>query len=229
MTTVKTKRPPKSHLRIDPFVKDLLRNIDAGKTEVQLEKDSLVFSQDDPADAIFFVHSGKVKVTVVSSAGKEAVLGIFGPRACLGESCLAGQTLRLNTATAMLASTLYRVEKRAMRKALQAQPALSEKFMDCLLNRNIDLEEDLCDQLFNHSEKRLARVLLKLIHFSERGAQPAAIVPRVSHETLAEMVGTTRSRITYFMNKFRKLGLINYNGQTITVTAELLMDVVLKD
>jgi CRP-like cAMP-binding protein len=182
MTTVKTKRPARSHIRIDPFVKDLLRNIDAGKTEVQLEKDALVFSQDDPADAIFFVHSGKVKVTVVSSAGKEAVLGIFGPRACLGESCLAGQTLRLNTATAMLASILYRVEKRAMRKALQAQTALSEKFMDCLLNRNIDLEEDLCDQLFNHSEKRLARVLLKLIHFSERGAQPAAIVPRVSHE-----------------------------------------------
>jgi len=226
---LKSKRNVKAKSTIDPFVNDMLRNIGIGKTELQLEKDALVFSQDDRADAIFFIQSGKVKVTVVSSAGKEAVLGIFGPRACLGEACLADQPLRMNTATAILASTLYRIEKRAMREALQAQPVLSEKFTDALLNRNIALEEDLCDQLFNHSEKRLARVLLKLIHYTDRGTQPAAIVPRVSHETLAEMVGTTRSRITYFMNKFRKLGLINYDGRTITVTAELLTDVVLKD
>jgi len=119
---------------------------------VLLEKDGRVFSQDDPADALFFVQSGKVKVTVLSSAGKEAVLGIFGPRACLGEACLAGQTLRMNTATAMLATSLYRIDKRAMRKALLSQPEFSEKFTNCLLRRNIDLEEDLCDQLFNHSE-----------------------------------------------------------------------------
>jgi CRP-like cAMP-binding protein len=229
MTTLKSRRDGKFKSTIDPFVKELLRNIGIGKSEVQLEKDALVFSQDDPADAIFFIQTGKVKLTVVSSAGKEAVLGIFGPRACLGEACLAGKALRMNTATAILATTLYRIEKRVMRKAIQAQLELSEKFTDCLLNRNIDLEEDLCDQLFNHSEKRLARVLLKLIHFSERGAQPAAIVPRVSHETLAEMVGTTRSRITHFMNKFRKLGLITYDAKIITVTPELLTDVVLKD
>ena len=229
MIPSKVKRHSRSNSPIDPFVRDLLKHIDIGKSEVLLEKDAQVFSQDDPADALFFIQSGKVKVTVVSSAGKEAVLGIFGPRTCLGEACLAGQIVRVNTATAMLATSLYRIDKRAMRKALLSQPAFSEKFTNCLLRRNIDLEEDLCDQLFNHSEKRLARVLLKLIHSNERGTQPAAIVPRLSHETLAEMVGTTRSRITYFMNKFRKLGLINYDGRTITVTAELLTDVVLKD
>jgi CRP-like cAMP-binding protein len=125
MTTLKSRRDGKFNSTVDPFVKELLRNVGIGKSEVQLEKDALVFSQDDPADAIFFIQTGKVKLTVVSSAGKEAVLGIFGPRACLGEACLAGKALRMNTATAILATTLYRIEKRVMRKAIQAQLELS--------------------------------------------------------------------------------------------------------
>src|SRR6185436_9364634 len=184
--------------------------------------------QGDVAEAIYFIKSGKVKVTVVSRAGNEAVLMIVGPRGFLGEGSLVGQTRRVSTATALQPVTLFRIERRAMLGALQAQPDLSERFIASLLARNIDLEEDLCDQLFNHSEKRLARVLLKLARFGHDETLPAAKMPRVSHETLAEMVGTTRSRVTHFMNKFRKLGLIDYNGE-ITVRAELLTDVVLHD
>jgi CRP/FNR family transcriptional regulator, cyclic AMP receptor protein len=212
----------------DPYVTDLLENIDGGKTVLQLRKDAKVFSQGDPAEAIYFIQTGKVKITVVSAAGKEAVLTMLGPRGFLGEGCLIGQTLRISTATAIQSSTLFRIERGAMLRALHAQPELSEKFTASLLARNIDLEEDLCDQLFNHSEKRLARVLLKLARFGQHDALPAAKMPRISHETLAEMVGTTRSRITHFMNKFRTLGLIDYNGE-ITVRAELLTDVVLHD
>jgi CRP/FNR family transcriptional regulator, cyclic AMP receptor protein len=213
---------------VDPYVTDLLENIDHGKTILRLRKDATVFSQGDPAEAIYFIQTGKVKITVVSAVGKEAVLAMLGARGFLGEGCLVGQTLRLSTATAIQSSTLFRIERAAMLRALHAQPELSEKFTASLLARNIDLEEDLCDQLFNHSEKRLARVLLKLARFGQHDAMPAATMPRVSHETLAEMVGTTRSRITYFMNKFRTLGLIDYNGE-ITVRAELLTDVVLHD
>ena len=169
-----------------------------------------------------------LKITVVSAAGKEVVLTMLGPRGFFGEGCLVGQTLRVSTATAIQSSTLFRIERRAMLGALHAQPELSEKFTASLLSRNIDLEEDLCDQLFNHSEKRLARVLLKLARFGQHDPMPAAKMPRMSHETLAEMVGTTRSRVTHFMNKFRTLGLIDYNGE-ITVRAELLTDVVLHD
>jgi CRP/FNR family transcriptional regulator, cyclic AMP receptor protein len=213
---------------VDPYVTDLLENIDDGKTILRLQKDGIVFSQGDPAEAMYFIQTGKVKITVVSAAGKEAVLAMFGPRGFLGEGCLVGQTLRMSTATAIQSSTLFRIERRAMLRALHAQPELSEKFMASLLSRNLDLEEDLCDQLFNHSEKRLARVLLKLARFGQHETLPAAKMPRMSHETLAEMVGTTRSRVTHFMNKFRTLGLIDYNGE-ITVRAELLTDVVLHD
>jgi len=212
----------------DPYVVELLENIVEGKTILQLGKDVKVFSQGDSAEAIYFIQTGKVKVTVVSAIGNEAVLAILGPRGFLGEGCLVGQTLRVSTATAVQSTTIFRIERRAMLRALHAQPELSEKFTASLLARNIDLEEDLCDQLFNHGEKRLARVLLKLARFGQHDATPAAKMPRVSHETLAEMVGTTRSRITHFMNKFRKMGLIDYNGE-ITVRAELLTDVVLHD
>jgi CRP/FNR family cyclic AMP-dependent transcriptional regulator len=212
----------------DPYIAELLENIAEGKTVLQLGKDEKVFSQGDTAEAIYFIQTGKVKVTVVSSVGNEAVLSIQGPRGLLGEGCLVGQTIRVSTATAIQPSTLFRIERRAMLRALTAQPALSEKFIASLLAHNIDLEEDLCDQLFNHSEKRLARVLLKLARFGLNEALPAAKMPRVSHETLAAMVGTTRSRVNHFMNKFRKLGLIDYNGH-ITVRAELLTDVVLHD
>jgi CRP/FNR family transcriptional regulator, cyclic AMP receptor protein len=213
---------------VDPYVMNLLENIVEGKTVLQLGKDVKVFSQGDSAEAIYFIQTGKVKVTVVSTIGNEAVLAILGPRGFLGEGCLVGQTLRVNTATAIQSTTIFRIERRAMLRALHAQPELSEKFTASLLARNIDLEEDLCDQLFNHSEKRLARVLLKLARFGQDDARPAAKMPRMSHETLAEMVGTTRSRVTHFMNKFRKLGLIDYNGE-ITVRSELLTDVVLHD
>ena len=213
---------------VDPYVMNLLENIVDGKTVLQLGKDVKVFSQGDSAEAVYFIQTGKVKVTVVSAIGNEAVLAILGPRGFLGEGCLVGQTRRVSTARAIQASTLFRIERRAMLQALHATPELSEKFTALLLARNIDLEEDLCDQLFNHSEKRLARVLLKLARFGQHDAAPAAKMPRVSHEALAEMVGTTRSRVTHFMNKFRTLGLIDYNGE-ITVRAELLTDVVLHD
>ena len=217
----------------DPYVTDLLANIDGGKTILQVRKDATLFSQGEPAEAIYFIQIGKVKITVVSAAGKEAVLAMLGPHGFLGEGCLVGQTLRVSTARAIQPSTLFRIEKSAMLRALHAQTELSEKFIAALLARNIDLEEDLCDQLFNHSEKRLARILLKLARFGQQDAMSAATMPRMSHETLAEMVGTTRSRVTHFMNKFRTLGLIDYNGENdngeITVRAELLTDVVLHD
>jgi CRP/FNR family transcriptional regulator, cyclic AMP receptor protein len=169
-----------------------------------------------------------VKITVVSSAGKEAVLAMLGPHDFFGEGALVGQSLRMSTATTLEATTVFQVEKRAMLRAFHDQPELSEKFMASLLARNIDLEEDLCDQLFNHSEKRLARVLLKLARLREHKNVPDATIPTLSHETLAEMVGTTRSRITQFMNKFRKMGLIDYNGG-LSVRTELLTDLVLHD
>ena len=227
---VKSKkvRPPKEPG--DTYLADLLENVGEGKTILHLGKDEKVFSQGDTAEAIYFIHTGKVKVTVVSATGNEAVLRILGPRGFLGEGCLVGQTLRVSTATAIQSSELFRIERRAMLRALHAQPELSEKFTASLLARNVDLEEDLCDQLFNHSEKRLARVLLKLARFGAHDVIPAAKMPRMSHESLAQMVGTTRSRVTHFMNKFRKLGLIDYKeGQEIVVRSELLTDVALHD
>ena len=225
---IKSKKSGLPKSNIDPYLADLLENIHEGKTLLRLEKKTRIFSQGEAADGLYFIQTGKVKITVVSAHGKEAVLAMLGPRAFLGEGCLVGHTLRLGTATTIQSSTLIRIEKGAMLRALHAQPELSEKFTAALLSRNIDLEADLCDQLFNHSEKRLARVLLKLARFSLTDAKPASKMPRMSHETLAEMVGTTRSRVTHFMNKFRKLGLIDYNGE-ITVRSELLTDIVLHD
>ena len=228
MKAAKARKSAPLKSDIDPYLTNLLKNIDDGKTLLRLQKDATVYSQGDAAEAIYFIQDGKVKITVVSAVGKEAVLAMLGPRSSLGEGCLVGQTLRIGTATTIQPSTLFRIERRAMLRALHAQPELSEKFTAALLSRNIDLEEDLCDQLFNHSEKRLARVLLKLARFGQQDTMPEAKMPRVSHETLAEMVGTTRSRVTHFMNKFRTLGLIDYNGE-ITVRSELLTDVVLHD
>ena len=213
---------------IESYVGVLLKGITVGKSIVSVGKDARVFSQGGKTDAIYFIETGKVKISVISTGGKEAVLAILGPHNFLGEGCLVGQPLRISTATALEPSTLFRVEKRAMLLALANQPKLSEKFIASLLVRNIDLEEDLCDQLFNHSEKRLARVLLKLSRLREHDALPDARIALLSHETLAEMVGTTRSRITHFMNKFRKMGLIDYNGE-LTVRVELLTDVLLHE
>jgi CRP/FNR family transcriptional regulator, cyclic AMP receptor protein len=213
---------------MDPYVTILLGKILEGKHVMSVRKGKKIFSQGDRAEAIYFVETGRVKVSVVSSAGKEAVLAMLGPRQFFGEGALVGQSLRVSTATAVEPATLFQVEKRAMLRALHDEAELSEKFMAFLLARNIDLEADLCDQLFNHSEKRLARILLKLSRLRVHDAVPDAAIPTLSHETLAEMVGTTRSRITHFMNKFRKMGLIEYNGHLI-VRTELLTDVVLHD
>jgi len=215
---------------IDPHVESLLKSIVVGKDVLQLQKNTPVFSQGDQADAIYFIQTGKVKITVVSAQGKEAILAMVGPREFFGEGCLIGQPLRISTASTTESSTVFRVQKQAMLKALHARRELSEKFTAALLARNIDLEEDLCDQLFNHSEKRLARVLLKLSRFGQHPDMPDAKMPRLTHETLAEMVGTTRSRITFFMNKFKRLGLIEYTGTgDVTVRDELMTDVVLHD
>jgi len=225
----KLKKPAsRGKLAVDSYVSALLKGITTGKSVVPIAKGARVFSQGGKTDAIYFIETGKVKISVISTGGKEAVLVILGSHDFLGEGCLVGQPLRISTATALEASTVFRIEKRAMLLALANQPKLSEKFIALLLVRNIDLEEDLCDQLFNHSEKRLARVLLKLSRLRQHDALPDARIALLSHETLAEMVGTTRSRITHFMNKFRKMGLIDYNGE-LTVRVELLTDVVLHD
>ena len=212
----------------DLYVVTLLEKITAGKRELSFGKGEKIFSQGDAADSIYFIQTGRIKITVVSAAGKEAVLTMAGPHDFFGEGSLVNQPLRISSAKALEASTVFRVEKRAMMRSLHEQSDLSEKFTALLLTRNIDLEEDLCDQLFNHSEKRLARVLLKLARLRSHDAMPDATIPTLSHETLAEIVGTTRSRITHFMNKFRTMGLIDYNGE-LTVRTEMLTDVVLHD
>src|SRR5438105_13352497 len=212
----------------DPYVATLLGRITVGKQELTFRKNEKIFRQGEPADSIYFIQTGRIKVSVVSATGKEAVLAMPGPHDFFGEGSLVMQSLRVSTAETVEPSTVFRVEKRAMIRSLHEQPELSEKFMASLLTRNIDLEEDLCDQLFNHSEKRLARVLLKLARLREHDVALDASVPVLSHETLAEMVGTTRSRITHFMNKFRTMGLIEYNGE-LKIRTELLTDLVLHD
>ena len=213
----------------DPYVATLLEKVSVGKHVLNVSKNESIFSQGDDADAIFVVQSGNVKISVISTSGKEAVLAMLGPHSFFGEGALVGQSLRPTTATAVKASTVYRIERGAMVQALHDEAALSENFMAALLVRNIDLEEDLCDQLFNHSEKRLARVLLKLARLREHDMLPDAKIPTLSHETLAEMVGTTRSRVTHFLNKFRTMGLIDYSSEGFTVRTELLTDLVLHD
>jgi len=214
--------------RIDPYVATLLGKITDGKQLMSFQNDEEIFSQGDRADSIYFIQTGRVKIAVVSPRGKEAVLAMLGPHDFFGEGSLVGQSLRTSTAKTLKPSTVFRIANRSMVQALREQSELSEKFMASLLSRNIDLVEDLCDQLFNHSEKRLARVLLKLARLREHSAMTDASIPELSHETLAEMVGTTRSRITHFMNKFRTMGLIDYNGE-LTVRTELLTDLVLHD
>jgi CRP-like cAMP-binding protein len=214
--------------RGDTNVAGLLQGIRSGKSVVHFKKGTRIFSQGDSARAIYFIESGKVKISVVSTRGKEAVLVILGHHDFFGEGCLVGQPLRVSSAAALEPTIVFRVEKRAMLQALSSQQKLSEKFIASLLTRNIGLEEDLCDQLFNSSEKRLARVLLKLARLPRSEATRERGIPFLSHETLAEMVGTTRARITHFMNKFRRMGLIEYNGKLV-VRTELLTDVVLHD
>src|SRR6184192_2999718 len=189
-------------------------------------KKQTIFTQGDEADAVFYVQKGKVKLTVVSKTGKEATIGILSEGNFFGEGSLAGQALRMGSAAAMTDCQLLRIEKKAMMAALHREHAFSDMFVAYLLARNIRYEEDLVDQLFNSSEKRLARLLLMLAHFGKEGV-PETVVPRISQETLAEMVGTTRSRVSFFMNRFRKLGFIHYNGG-LQVHSSLL-NVVLHD
>ena len=197
-----------------------------GGTTKEHRKKQVIFAQGSRADAVFYIEKGKVKLTVLSSRGKEAVVAILGNGDFFGEGSLAGQPLRMATATAMTECTILRVEKDTMTRMLHNEPALSDLFVAYLLSRNVRIEEDLVDQLFNSSEKRLARILLLLTRFGKDG-QHETIVPKISQETLAEMVGTTRSRVSFFMNKFRKMGFIEYNGG-VQVHSSLL-GVVLHD
>jgi CRP/FNR family transcriptional regulator, cyclic AMP receptor protein len=189
-----------------------LARLGAGKTILNIKKNQHVFEQGDVADAVFFIQTGRVKLTVVSEQGKEAVVGILEAGQFFGEGCLNGHTLRIATTTAMEECVITSITKEAMLATLRSEPKFSELFMAYLLTRNSRVEEDLIDQLFNSSEKRLARLLLLLAHFGKEGI-PQPILADISQETLADMIGTTRSRVSYFMNKFRKLGLISYNGK----------------
>jgi len=197
-----------------------------GRTIVELRERAALFSQGDPADRVFYILKGKVKLTVVSAQGKEAVIAVLGPDAFVGEGCLAGQRLRMATAKAMTDGTAVRLKKETMIRLLHEQPAFAEMFTAYLLSRNIRVEADLVDQLFNSSEKRLARILLLLAHVGKQ-EESDLIVPKVNQELLADMIGTTRARVSFFMNKFRKLGLIEYNGE-VRVHSSLL-NIVLHD
>jgi CRP-like cAMP-binding protein len=199
---------------VDPLAFDpqaFLARIGAGRTLVACSNQQPIFTQGEPADAVFYIQDGQVKLSVVSAQVKEAVIALLEAHAFFGEGCLAGQSLHMATATALTECTLMRVEKSAMLRVLNAEPAFSALFMAYLLSRNSRIEADLIDQLFNSSEKRLARVLLLLAHFGKEG-QAEPVIPQLSQETLAEMIGTTRSRVSFFLNKFRKLGFIDYNG-----------------
>jgi CRP-like cAMP-binding protein len=189
-------------------------------------KNQVVFSQSDRAEAVFYIQKGKLKLTVVSNAGKEAIIAILGPGDFLGEGCLAAQPVRLATATAISSCSIIRLEKAAMIRVLHDEPTFSEVFVSYLLSRNMRIEEDLVDQLFNSSEKRLARVLLLLANFGKEG-KPEPAIAKISQETLAEMIGTTRSRVSFFMNKFRKMGFIEYNGELHIHSS--LLNIVLHD
>jgi CRP/FNR family cyclic AMP-dependent transcriptional regulator len=206
--------------------KSFLAKIGDGHGVGKYRRDHIVFSQGDPADAVFYVQKGKVKLTVVSEHGKEAVIAILGTDEFFGEGCLAGQPQRIATVTTMTDSVIARLEKTAIIELIHQEPAFSEMFIAHLLGRSIRVEADLVDQLFNSSEKRLARLLLLLANFGKEGS-PEPMIAKISQETLAEMIGTTRSRVSFFMNKFRKLGFIDYNGG-IEVHSSLL-NVVLHD
>jgi CRP-like cAMP-binding protein len=192
--------------------KAFLSKVGNGKTMLKFLKNQSIFSQGDASDAVFYIQQGKIKLTVVSSKGKEAVIAVLEPTHFFGEGCLIGQPLRMATANAMEDSTLVRIEKGAMTRVLHEEPAFSELFMAYLLSRNIRIEEDLVDHIFHSSEKRLARILLLLAHYGDESYNVDLLIPKISQETLADMVGTTRSRVSFFMNKFRKLGFIEYKG-----------------
>jgi len=210
--------PKAAKALFDP--KLFLAKVGEGKTILKFDKNQVVFAQGEVADSVFYIQKGRIKLLVVSEQGKEAVVGILEPGQFFGEGCLNGHPLRISTTMAMEECVITSIAKGAMLEALKQEPKFSELFMAYLLSRNSRIEEDLIDQLFNSSEKRLARLLLLLANFGKDGA-PQPITAQVSQETLAEMIGTTRSRVSFFMNKFRKLGFISYNGK-IEVHSSLL-------
>jgi len=210
--------------------KTFLTQVGDGKTILACGKNHILFAQGDKANAVFYILEGQVRLTVVSQRGKEAIVATLEPASFFGEACLTGQVLRLEAATAMGVAKIMRIGKTAMTKVLHDEPTFSELFLAHLLARNIRIQEDLVDQLFNSSEKRLARVLLLMAHFGKEG-KPEAVIAKVSQETLADMIGTTHSRVSFFMNKFRKLGFIDYDGALHTGlhVHSSLLNVVLHD
>ena len=208
--------------RRPPFnPKSFLGKVGEGRSIHAYPREQIVFSQGDPADAVFYIQKGKVKITVVSEQGKEAVVAILGANEFFGEGCLAEQVQRIASVATMTDSVIVRLEKAAIVRVIHQEPAFSEMFIAHLVGRAIRVEADLVDQLFNSSEKRLARLLLLLANFGKEG-KPEPIIAKISQETLAEMIGTTRSRVSFFMNKFRKLGFIHYNGGGLEVHSSLL-------
>jgi CRP-like cAMP-binding protein len=222
---VPPKKSAKKKLDFDP--RKFLATIGEGRKVVTFPKKQTIFSQGDAADAVFYIQEGKVRLTVVSKIGKEATLGILSEGEFFGEGSLAGQSLRMGSATATTDCELLRIDKKAMMLALHREHTFSDLFVAYLLARNIRYEEDLVDQLFNSSEKRLARILLLLAHFGKEGV-PETVIPKMSQETLAEMIGTTRSRVSFFMNRFRKLGFVDYGEGGMQVHSSLL-NIVLHD
>jgi CRP/FNR family transcriptional regulator, cyclic AMP receptor protein len=217
---------PKKLIKFDP--KTFLSTINGGRKIEAFPQKQTIFAQGDSADAVFYIKEGKVRLAVVSQIGKEATIGILNKGDFFGEGCLTGQPLRLCSATAMTDCSVMKIAKKSMMEVLHREQSFSEMFVAYLLARNIRYEEDLVDQLFNSSEKRLARILLLLAHFGKEGV-PQTVIPKMSQETLAEMIGTTRSRVSFFMNRFRKLGFIDYHaGDELQVHSSLL-NVVLHD
>ncbi len=215
-------------LRMGFDAEAFLAKAGVGKTVVNLKKKDAAFSQGSPADAVFYIQKGKVQLTVVSKIGKEATLGILSEGEFFGEGSLAGQALRMGSATAMTDCDLLRIDKKEMMLGLHREHTFADLFVAYLLARNIRYEEDLVDQLFNSSEKRLARILLLLAHFGKEGV-PETVIPKISQETLADMIGTTRSRVSFFMNRFRKLGFVDYSGASGLQVHSSLLNIVLHD
>jgi CRP/FNR family transcriptional regulator, cyclic AMP receptor protein len=215
----------KKRRKFDP--QTFLSTIDGGRKIEAFPKKQTIFAQGDLSDAVFYIQEGRVKLTVVAKRGKEATIGILTQGDFFGEGCLTGQSLRMCSATAIADCSVMRIDKKSMMEVIHREHAFSDMFVAYLLTRNIRYEEDLVDQLFNSSEKRLARILLLLAHFGKDG-KPDIAIPKISQETLAEMVGTTRSRANFFMNKFRTLGFIDYNSEGLQVHSSLL-NVVLHD
>jgi CRP/FNR family transcriptional regulator, cyclic AMP receptor protein len=210
-------------------VTQILADVDDGRSTQTYTAGSIVFSQGEPADAVFFLQHGRIKISLLSARGKEAVLALLSADEFFGEGCLAGQSVRMMTAAAITPCAVVRIEKAAMLRLLQERPSFAETFMTHLLSRNIRIEEDLTDQLFNSCEKRLARVLLLLANFGKE-TLPEPVIAKLSQQTLADMVGTTRSRVSFFMNKFRRLGLIDYDGGLTGLHVHSsLLNVVLHD